>query len=66
MLVLSRRVGERIQIGPDIVVTVARLTGNSVRIAVEAPKSVKIVRSELAAGDAAHAAKFAPVSKPQH
>ncbi|MBS0210806.1 MAG: carbon storage regulator [Planctomycetes bacterium] len=66
MLVLSRRVGERIQIGPDIVVTVARLTGNSVRIAVEAPNSVKIVRSELAAGDPAHAAKFSPVSKPPH
>jgi carbon storage regulator len=47
MLVLSRRVGERIQIGEGIVVTVLRSHGNSIRLGVEAPADVPIDREEI-------------------
>ena len=47
MLSLSRRTGESVLIGSDIVVTVHKVTGNRVRLAVSAPRSVDIVRSEL-------------------
>lgn len=47
MLVLSRKAGERIQIGPDIVVTIVRIAGNTVRIGVEAPAELAVVREEL-------------------
>ena len=47
MLVLSRRVGERILIGDDISVTVVRITGGGVRIGVEAPPEMPVVRQEL-------------------
>ncbi|MEW4561671.1 carbon storage regulator [Bremerella sp. JC770] len=47
MLVLSRRVGEKIEIGNGVTVTVLRVTGKSVRIGIEAPKDVSIRRSEI-------------------
>jgi len=47
MLVLSRKVGERIHIGNDIFVEVRRMAGNRVTLAVNAPKSVRILRGEL-------------------
>ncbi len=47
MLVLSRRIGEKIEIGNGITVTVLRVTGKSVRIGIEAPESVSIRRSEI-------------------
>ena len=47
MLVLSRKVGERIQIGDGISVIVTRIAGNRVTLGVTAPKDVHIVRSEL-------------------
>lgn len=47
-LVLSRKKGEQIYIGPDIVVTVVDVrTTNVARIAVKAPRSVRVVRAEL-------------------
>jgi carbon storage regulator len=48
MLVLSRRVGERIHIGNDVVVTVTCVQGDRVRIGIEAPAAVRILRAELA------------------
>ncbi len=48
MLVLSRKVGERLVIGEDIVLVVNRVAGNRVVLAIEAPSSVRIVRGELA------------------
>lgn len=48
MLVLSRKVGQRILIGDDIAVTVVRVTGGGVRIGVEAPPELAVVREELA------------------
>lgn len=46
MLVLSRKSGESIQIG-DAVVTVVRSRNGTVRLAIEAPREVPIVRTEL-------------------
>lgn len=47
MLVLSRKTQERIQIGDNVVVTVLRVKGNMVRIGIEAPKDVRVMRAEL-------------------
>lgn len=47
MLVLSRKAGERILIGDDVAITVVRIGPNSVRIGIEAPKAMNIVREEL-------------------
>lgn len=47
MLVLSRRVGERIWIGDQISVTVVRLTNGGVRLGIEAPPELPVVREEL-------------------
>lgn len=47
MLVLSRKVGESIIIDNDITVTVVELSGNRVRLGIDAPQEVPIRRSEL-------------------
>ena len=47
MLVLSRKHGERILIGDDVTVTVVRIGPNSVRVGIEAPREINIVREEL-------------------
>ncbi len=47
MLVLSRKVGERILIGDNISVTVVRITGGGVRIGIEAPTDMAVIRQEL-------------------
>ena len=44
MLVLSRQLGEQIRIGDDIVITVVRLGNGAVRLGIDAPKHVKILR----------------------
>lgn len=51
MLVLSRKPGEQILIGEQVKVTVVRITPNSVRIGIEAPKEMVIVREELSDDD---------------
>jgi len=47
MLVLSRKVGERIVVGEHIKITVVRMGQGSVRIGIEAPGDMAIVREEL-------------------
>lgn len=47
MLVLSRRESERIKLGPSIVVTVVRVSGDKVRIGIEAPDDIVVLRGEL-------------------
>lgn len=64
MLVLSRKAGERILIGDDVAITVVRIGPNSVRIGIEAPREMNIVREELCdfccdSGDKQAAAKKA-------
>ena len=58
MLVLSRKVGQRILVGDDIAITVVRLTGGGVRLGIEAPPEMPVVREELA-GQLVHPSKTA-------
>jgi carbon storage regulator len=50
MLVLSRKLNERILIGDSIVLTVVKIQGGSVRLGIEAPADVDVVRNELLKG----------------
>lgn len=47
MLVLSRKLNESIQIGPEITLKVIRVSGNRVRLAIDAPRSVRVMRGEI-------------------
>lgn len=47
MLILTRRVGETIVIGDDVIVTVLGIKGNQVRIGINAPKDVTVHREEI-------------------
>lgn len=47
MLVLSRKENETIKIGDDIEIRILEVKGDTVRIGIEAPKSVDILRGEL-------------------
>ena len=47
MLVLSRKIGEKIHVGDDITIEVRRVAGNRVTLAVDAPRTVRILRGEL-------------------
>jgi carbon storage regulator len=53
MLVLSRKEGERLVIGDNITLVISKIAGNRVTIGIEAPKDVKIMRSELQSDDEA-------------
>jgi carbon storage regulator len=61
MLVLSRKVGERVMVGDKVVVTVVRIGPNAVRLGIEAPKEMNIVRDELCDYDGA----VVPEAKPR-
>lgn len=47
MLVLSRKAGQRIQIGENVFVTITAIKGNRITLGIEAPSEVAIRRSEL-------------------
>ncbi|MEW8992940.1 carbon storage regulator CsrA [Clostridium sp.] len=47
MLVVTRKPGEGIKIGDDVEITIVKIDDNSVKISINAPKEVKILRSEL-------------------
>ncbi len=47
MLILTRRVGEKVVVGDDIVISIVDVRGDSVRIGIEAPKSVSVHRQEV-------------------
>ena len=47
MLILTRRPGEKVMVGDDVVVHVLEVVGNSVRIGIEAPRSVPVYREEI-------------------
>jgi carbon storage regulator len=47
MLILTRRVGEKLIIGEDVTVTILSLKGNQIRIGIDAPRSVKVHREEV-------------------
>ncbi len=47
MLVLTRKLGEQITVGDDIILKVVSVEGNRVRVGIEAPQEVRIIRGEL-------------------
>ena len=47
MLVISRKIGQQIMIGQDITIKIVDVQGENVRIAIEAPKEIKIYRGEI-------------------
>ena len=47
MLILSRKVNEKVVIGEDISVSIIEIRGDQVRIGIDAPKSVKVFRQEV-------------------
>jgi carbon storage regulator len=51
MLVLSRKLGEKIRIGEDIIVTVVDIDRGKIRLGIEAPEEVPILRQELLPAD---------------
>jgi carbon storage regulator len=50
MLVLTRKLMEKLYIGDDVCVTVVRLEGGQVRLGIDAPRDVAVVRAELLEG----------------
>ena len=60
MLVLSRKIGERVLIGENIAVTVVKMTSGGVRLGIEAPSEMPVVREELAVKMAAEQTTFSP------
>lgn len=51
MLILSRKPGEKILVGEDVVITIVRIGPSSVRLGIEAPQGVSIMREELVVVD---------------
>ena len=47
MLIITRRPGEKLMIGDDVVVEIIEVSGSSVRIGIAAPKSVPVYREEI-------------------
>ena len=50
MLVLSRKESQRVRLGKDIVLTIVRVSGDKVRLGIEAPSDLLILREELDSG----------------
>ena len=66
MLIITRRSGEKIMLGDDIVVHVMEIVGNSVRVGIQAPRSVPVYREEIwnAVREENRAAADAPAELP--
>jgi carbon storage regulator len=47
MLILSRKINEKIMIGEDISISIIEIRGDQVRVGVDAPKTVKVFRQEV-------------------
>ena len=47
MLIITRRAGEKIMLGDDVVVEVMEIVGNTVRIGIHAPRSLPVYREEI-------------------
>ena len=57
MLVLSRKESQRIRLGDSIVITIVKISGDKVRVGIEAPSEVLVLRDELEAHQPSTAAK---------
>ncbi len=47
MLILTRKIGQGFMIGQDVEITITEISGDKVRVGIEAPKDVKVLRREL-------------------
>ncbi|MGH2949152.1 MAG: carbon storage regulator CsrA [Solirubrobacteraceae bacterium] len=47
MLIITRKQGEKIMLGDEIVVHVMEIVGNSVRVGIQAPRSIPVYREEI-------------------
>lgn len=47
MLILTRKAGQGFRIGDDIEITITEITGDKIRVGIDAPKNIKVLRSEL-------------------
>lgn len=47
MLIITRRPGEKIMLGDDVVIEIIEVSGSSVRIGIDAPRSVRVYREEI-------------------
>ena len=47
MLIITRRAGEKVMVGDDVVVHVMEIVGNSVRVGIQAPRSLPVYREEI-------------------
>ena len=68
MLIITRRPGEKIMLGDDIVVEVMEIAGNTVRIGIQAPRSLPVYREEIwdvVRDENRAAAQAAPASLPE-
>jgi carbon storage regulator len=67
MLIITRKPGERVMVGDDVVVHVMEIVGGSVRIGIEAPREVAVYREEIYAAvrDENRAAADAPAALPE-
>lgn len=66
MLVLTRKSDEQIRIGDDIVITVLRTKGKAVRLGIEAPGHMRVLRGEIAFDDSEEEASEPVISKTVH
>jgi carbon storage regulator len=66
MLIITRRAGEKVMVGDDVVIHVMEIVGNTVRVGIEAPRSVPVYREEIwnAVREENRAAAAAPVDLP--
>jgi carbon storage regulator len=64
MLVLTRKPGEKLSIGDDITLTVVSVRGNQIRLGIEAPAHVGVLRGELAASAIPSAEEQLPSAAP--
>lgn len=64
MLILQRKEGESLLIGEDVEVTVLSVEGGKVRLAIQAPKQVSILRSELKTAAATNREAASEASSP--
>ncbi len=47
MLILTRRIGEKLMIGEDVTITIMAAKGNQIRIGIEAPREIQVHREEI-------------------
>jgi carbon storage regulator len=66
MLIITRRAGEKIRVGDDVLIEVMEVTGSTVRVGIAAPKSIPVYREEIWAAVMAEnaAAAKAPAQLP--